>query len=268
MTNLFKWFEDNMGAKALRNTRNTLKNADNLALKADRALQTYPFHEISDDLVVKINVRAKRLALRVDPRKNKVNLVVPKRASMISAYRFAYENRHWIREKLSELPRPITLTDGVTIPLMGKETEIKIIYDSSLKKTDIILINNQLWIKTNKEDPKPRILRYLKKLALKELSSLAHEKAAQIGKKISKIDVKDTSSRWGSCSHDGKLSFSWRLIFAPIEAFDYVVAHEVAHLSVMDHSPEFWEICEDLSESYSKGKSWMKHHSGELIRYN
>lgn len=256
-----------MGAKALQNTRNTLKNADNLAFRVDNALKSYPFDEISPHLHVKINIRAKRLALRVDPRSNKVNLVVPKRTSMLNAYRFAHQNRHWIKEKLAELPPPISLENGAFIPLMGQKTEIKIIYDKSLKKTDITLINKQLIVKTNKEDPAPRVIRYLKHLALKELTFLAHEKAFEINKRIIKIDVKDTSSRWGSCSHDGKLSFSWRLIFAPLDAFDYVVAHEVAHLRHMDHSPAFWELCEELSENYSKGKSWMRRNSGELVRY-
>lgn len=256
-----------MGAKALRNTGNTLTNADNLALKVDKARQTYPFHEISPDLEVKINVRAKRLALRVDPRANKVNLVVPKRTSMISAYRFAKQNCHWIREKLAELPQPIYLEHGAVICILGQKTTIKVVYDNTLKKTDITLINNQLWVKTNKEDPSSRIVRFLKNMALEELSTLAYEKAAIIDKKIIKIDVKDTSSRWGSCSHDGKLSFSWRLIFAPYDAFDYVVAHEVAHLNVMDHSPKFWALCEKLCDNYSKGKGWMRRNSSELIRY-
>jgi len=268
MNSIYDWIEGRMGAKALKNTQNELKNADIYALKVDRALQTYPFHDISPDLHVKINPRAKRLALRVDPRANKVNLVIPKRESMINAYRFAEDNRLWITEKLSELPQPINLVNGTIIPLFGEETEIKVIYDKALKSTDIALINNQLLIKTNKKDPKPRIIRFLKKRALERLSDLSHAKVGLIGKKIAKIDVKDTSSRWGSCSHDAKLSFSWRLIFAPYDAFDYVVAHEVAHLRVMDHSPAFWEVCEDLSDNYSKGKSWMKRHSGELVRYN
>lgn len=256
-----------MGVKPLQNNQNTLKNADKLALKLDNALKTYPFHEISPNLVVKINPRAKRLALRVDPRGNKVNLVVPKRTSMINAYRFADKNSVWIREKLEELPQPIRLEDGAVIPLFGQNLAIKVTYDKTLKKTDITLINNEILVKTNKEDPNPRIVRYLKKIALERLSALAHEKAARINKAITKIDVKDTSSRWGSCSHDAKLSFSWRLIFAPHTAFDYVVAHEVAHLQVMDHSPAFWEACEALCEDYSTGKSWMKHHGGELVRY-
>ncbi len=125
----------------------------------------------------------------------------------------------------------------------------------------------ELNILTNKEDPSIRIVRFLKNLAKEKLSKLAHEKASKIDKTIQLVQVKDTSSRWGSCSHDGKISFSWRLIFAPMDAIDYVVAHEVAHLEHLDHSPDFWMLCEDLSREYSAGKSWMHRNSQELNRY-
>lgn len=256
-----------MCAKALLSKLTGMSDADLWKLKAQKTQEAYPFHEISPDLIVKIHPRSKRLALRVDPRTNKVNLVMPKRASMISAYRFALENKHWIREKLADLPKQIKLEDGATISLLGDKVKIAVTYDPTLKTTSIQLKDNELQVLTNKEDPSARILRFLKKKVREEIAILAHEKAAQIDKKIERIDIKDTISRWGSCSHDGKLAFSWRLIFAPWHAFDYVVAHEVAHLRVMDHSPAFWEICEELSEDYSKGKNWMKHKSAELIRY-
>ncbi len=266
--NFKETIEEIVGSKALRNTKNTRTDALLRAQKADNALNTYPFDDISPDLVLKINPRAKRMALRLDPKKQIINLVVPKRASMRSAYLFALEHKFWIRQKLKELPPSIGFNDGVTIPILGNNTEIDIIYDITLKTTDITLKNNKLTVLTNKIDPTSRIKRFIINLAKDKLTVLSHEKAAQIDKKIISVDVKDTSSRWGSCSQDGKLSYSWRLIFAPEYAFDYVVAHEVAHLIHMDHSPDFWMECKDLSAHYSKGKSWMKRHSDQLIRYN
>ena len=107
----------------------------------------------------------------------------------------------------------------------------------------------------------------MKRIAKKELTALAQQKAAEIGETIEKISVRDTKSRWGSCSSDGNLSFSWRLMFAPTEAFDYVVAHEVAHLVHMDHSRSFWNLCRDLSEDFIEGQYWMREHGHELMRY-
>lgn len=269
--NLDQLFEEYMGitsSKALLNIGNKRSEALIFAEKTENALKIYPFEEISPNLVLKINPRAKRMALRVDPKKRVVNLVLPKRASMRSAYTFALEHKYWIREKIAELPEQISFTDGAILSILGEKTEIKVTYDSALKTTDIRLINNELLVFTNKENPNPRIKRYIINYAKERLSTLAHQKAAKIDKKIAGIKVKDTTSRWGSCSHDGHLSFSWRLIFAPYNAFDYVVAHEVAHLRVMDHSPAFWAECEALCDDYSLGKGWMRRHSGDLIRYN
>ena len=99
---LFNLIEDAtdgiMGAKALQNSQNGLKNTDLFAFNTDKALRTYPFEDISPDLHLKVNPRAKRMALRVDSRNYKVNLVIPKRASMRGAYHFALEHKHWIRK--------------------------------------------------------------------------------------------------------------------------------------------------------------------------
>jgi hypothetical protein len=79
--------------------------------------------------------------------------------------------------------------------------------------------------------------------------------------------VREKKSRWGSCSSDDHLSYSWRLIFAPPAALDYVVAHEVAHLVHMNHSKAFWNLCRSLSHDFVNGQYWMKNHGHELMRY-
>ncbi|MEM7618378.1 MAG: SprT family zinc-dependent metalloprotease [Pseudomonadota bacterium] len=235
--------------------------------KVNKALKVYPFSDISPALTLKINPRAKRMALRVDAHKRVVNLVIPKRASLRSAYMFALEHKYWIRQKIDEMPEVIDYVDGARIKILGQRYKISIRYDHSLKKTAISLKDNELLVLTNKRDPSSRIRRFIINMAKERLTTLANEKAASIDKKIHSVTVRDTVSRWGSCSSDGKLSFSWRLIFAPEHAFDYVVAHEVAHLAHLDHSPAFWHQCEDISSDYSRGKTWMKRHAQELIKY-
>ncbi len=81
------------------------------------------------------------------------------------------------------------------------------------------------------------------------------------------LKVKDMKSRWGSCAVSGEISLSWRLIFAPIVAVDYVIAHEVAHLVHHNHSPSFWTLCRELSRDFDEGTRWMKHHGSELMVY-
>lgn len=256
-----------MPAKPLRNLKKPLQKKA-LGLLSKRKLTTEEiFSDISPDLVVQHSTRAKRLALRVDIKSRKVNLVIPKRSSISKAYQFALENKYWIREQINSLPENITYHDGVVIPVLGADRTINIYYDSTRKTTDIALTGSNITIRTNKEDISPRLTRFLKSLAKDTLTGLAHKKAAQIGKTINRVDIKDTVSRWGSCSHDGKISFNWRLIFAPESAMDYVIAHEVAHLKHLDHSPAFWKVCEDLSQNYSAGKSWMRRYSSDLYKY-
>lgn len=186
---------------------------------------------------------------------------------MKKALRFAEEHESWMQDKLKDLAPSVTFQDGVSIPVLGHERIIDIHHDPALKRTDIKLTDTHLEVRTNQSEPQGRITRFLKKLAKEELTKTSAEKAQRIGKNIKSISIRDTKSRWGSCSHDGHLSFSWRLIFAPYEAFDYVAAHEVAHLEHLDHSKAFWSLCRDLSDDFVEGEYWMKNHGQELMRY-
>ncbi|MEZ5813338.1 MAG: SprT family zinc-dependent metalloprotease [Alphaproteobacteria bacterium] len=218
-------------------------------------------------VTLKRSKRARRLGLRLDPKERVFHLVVPAGVSLRRAERFAEEHDSWMIDKLMELPEPIPFEYGTVLPVLGQNRRIHVFYDETLRKTFIDLKDKELLVTTNKDDPSARIERYLKKLAKDELTMLAHEKAAQIRRKVFGVSVRDTKSRWGSCSADGNLSFSWRLLFAPYEAFDYVVAHEVAHLRHMDHSNDFWHLCRDLSEDFFEGEYWMREHGHELMRY-
>jgi predicted metal-dependent hydrolase len=101
----------------------------------------------------------------------------------------------------------------------------------------------------------------------KELSLRARRLAARIGRDITQITVRDTRSRWGSCSGRGNISFSWRLIFAPEPVIDYVVAHEVSHLVEMNHGPRFWRLVESLSPDSGAPRAWLKRHRSRLFSY-
>ncbi len=205
--------------------------------------------------------------MRLDPVERVFTLVVPRGMSERKALRFAEGQEGWMQEKLSALPPMIAFEDGAVINILGRRTEICVHQEPDMRVTKIALEGDVLHVRTNKDDPSLRIVRFLKGFAKEELSLLAAAKAARIGRDIHSISVRDTKSRWGSCSVDGDLSFSWRLIFAPYDAFDYVVAHEVAHLEHMNHSSAFWDLCADLCENYEEGRYWMKAHGSELMRY-
>ena len=222
---------------------------------------------IEDLVTVKRSKRACRVALRLDPVERVINLVVPHKMPLKKAYFFARQHKDWVKETLGKLAPPIAFAHGVKLPVFGDFITIDIHHDSALKRTTLKQCDDVLRVKTYQNDPTNRITTHLKKLARVGLADIASEKADMIDKTISSVSVRDTKSRWGSCSQDGDLSFSWRLIFAPYSAIDYVVAHEVAHLVHMNHSKDFWTLCRSLSCDFEEGKAWMKNHGNELMRY-
>ena len=224
------------------------------------------FTDISPHIHVKISPKAKRLALRLDSRARRVNLVIPKRASLKKAYEFAEHYQSWIADKINGLPCPIPYTDGAIFPIMGTNKTLRIVKSAS-KVTKISMTSDEVLVSTQLDDPSPRIGRYLRQHAAIEMGKLAHAKAASLNKKLSTFAVRDMQSRWGSCSLDGRMSLSWRLIFAPMEAIDYVISHESAHLIHDNHGKEFWALCEKISIDFATGHDWMQKNGVNLGRY-
>ncbi|MDP6305656.1 MAG: M48 family metallopeptidase, partial [Alphaproteobacteria bacterium] len=91
--------------------------------------------------------------------------------------------------------------------------------------------------------------------------------AEHLGRRVKRIGLRDPRTRWGSCSAQGGLSFSWRLVLAPVPVLEYVVAHETAHLVEHNHSPAFWGVVEKLVGDPSKQRQWLRRFGPELHRY-
>ncbi len=109
-----------------------------------------------------------------------------------------------------------------------------------------------------------RIADYLKREARGELERLVAVYAGRIGRRARSLSLKDTRSRWGSCSAEGDLSFSWRIAMAPPKVIAYLAAHEVAHLQEMNHGPDFWTLCERLCSDTKDAKHWLKRNGTML----
>jgi predicted metal-dependent hydrolase len=112
-----------------------------------------------------------------------------------------------------------------------------------------------------------RVADFLKREAKRDLEAASRRYAARLGVAIKRISVRDQSSRWGSCSTNGVLSYSWRLILAPPYVLEYLAAHEVAHLVEMNHSPRFWRLVDSLCPVVSRAKAWLDSHGTDLHRY-
>ncbi len=108
---------------------------------------------------------------------------------------------------------------------------------------------------------------WLRERARERLSERTQVHCQSLGVRFTSITIRDTKSRWGSCSSTGALSYSWRLILAPDDVLDYVAAHEVAHLREMNHSSRFWALVEALKPDWRNHRRWLRDHGAELHRY-
>jgi predicted metal-dependent hydrolase len=214
--------------------------------------------------LVKRDSRARRMLLRVMPRDGAVVLVLPTRASLKSGQQFVTEQVDWILARQEERPETQPWQDGAVLPLYGAPHTIR---HRPAARGGVWIEQNEIHV-TGQSEHLPRRLRdWLKRRAREEFGTAAREMAAGIGVHVRRVTVRDTQSRWGSCSAHGNLSFSWRLLLAPPAIARYLVAHEVAHLKHMDHSVAFWSLCARLLGSESElrsARAWLRRHGAAL----
>ena len=226
-----------------------------------------------DQAVYLVHVRrhrqARRYTLRVQAATRDIVVTMPTRGSLKEAAAFAQKHGAWIATRLSRLPEAAPFADGVVIPLRG--TPHRILHRPHQRGT--------VWTETGADGENVlcvtggaphinrRITSYLKKEARRDLDTASRKYAQQTGASIRRITVRDQSSRWGSCSSTGALSYSWRLIFAPPFVLDYLAAHEVAHLIEMNHSPRFWRLLAQISPDMKQAKVWLDVNGTDLHRY-
>jgi predicted metal-dependent hydrolase len=180
------------------------------------------------------------------------------------AAQFAAERAGWIAQELSRLPKGVSLAPGSFVCFRGVEHELVLERGRGHARTEHDLIPR---IVVPCPDPglfESRLLRFFKDQAREELIDRVATHSVTLGVKPVKIQVKELRSRWGSCSVDGVLSFSWRVILAPPFVLDYLAAHEVAHLREMNHSRRFWAQVKRCMADYERGRDWLHEHGCAL----
>ena len=217
-------------------------------------------------LDIQVNKRARNISVRVDERTGGVGLVLPRFVSRAEGLAFVREKTHWILRQLRDLPPRVPFEDGAVIPILG---ENYVIIHRPRERGTVWVEAAQRTINVTGEAPhvQRRVTDWLKKEARKEISARADAAAATLGKRILKIQIRDTRSRWGSCSEEARLSFSWRLMMAPENVLAYVVAHEVAHLVELNHSNQFWRLVDRLCPGNEPAKYWLKRYGAALHRF-
>jgi predicted metal-dependent hydrolase len=213
--------------------------------------------------------RARRYTLRIHPSDREAILTMPPRGTLADAKEFAQKHGAWIAARLGRLPKAAPFLSGTIVPLRG--VAHRIVHRSGERGT--------VWTETREsgerilcvagaaEHTERRVHDYLKREARRDLQKVAQHYAAALGVRVKRLSIRDQSSRWGSCTSAGSLSFSWRLILAPPYVLDYLAAHEVAHLVEMNHSPRFWRVVARVCDHVDRAKAWLDTSGNDLHRY-
>lgn len=218
----------------------------------------------SAPFVLRRSNQARRVSLRVDPGLGQVTLVLPRRASEAAGFRFVARNAGWLARRLAHVAPRTAFADGAEIPLAGRPHRIR--HRPGTRGT-VWLDGDEIHVAGGVEHLPRRLTDWMKRRARRELSERALRLAARIGTTVTRVQIRDPRTRWGSCGPDGRLSFSWRLILAPEMVTDYVVAHEVAHLVHPHHGPAFWRLTEELAADARAARQWLRRHGAGLHRY-
>ncbi|CUJ07549.1 M48 family metallopeptidase [Cognatishimia activa] len=206
--------------------------------------------------------RARRISLRVSRLDGRVSLTLPQRVPEKEGLAFVAQKADWVRSQLSDLPGEILVDLGASIPFQGELLDIAL---GSAKTVSIE--SDMLLVPSGRKAVGRQVEAFLKLQARERLVAASDRYAQALGRPYSKFTLRDTRSRWGSCTSAGGLMYSWRLIMAPEEVLNYVAAHEVAHLDQMNHSPKFWALVERLYGPFQAERRWLKQHGEKLHRY-
>lgn len=212
---------------------------------------------------LKRSARARRFSLRVSRLDGKVTLSMPLRAREGDAMAFLRGNEDWVRQTLSAMPAsalravgfgsvvPVEGVDLILAPATGRAVRVE---------------GGQLLVPGDPATMAPRVAAWLKVLARDRLATASTRYAEMVGRRYTSLALRDTRSRWGSCSPDGRLMYSWRLILAPSAVLDYVAAHEVAHLVELNHSPAYWRVVTGICPDWKDHRAWLRAHGNTLHR--
>lgn len=216
---------------------------------------------------LRTSARARRITLRLAPRDGSLQVTVPRGVTQRQVVAFLESQSGWIARRRAALPDPIPFTEGTSLPLIGQTHCIRHCPDA---RRGVWLEEGYLNVSGPHAHLPRRVEDFLRRHAREQLGERARRLNGQLppqARPLGRVSVRDTTSRWGSCTADGNLSFSWRLVFAPEQVFDYVVAHEVAHLMYLDHSRAFWQLVARLQDDIEAPRVWLRREGNSLLRY-
>lgn len=218
---------------------------------------------------VRRSTRARRMSLRVLPGQG-LEVVLPIGFALREAAALVRREQRWVLRALAKAERqravtpPADLRDGAQLPLLGGTITLTLALAGGARTTARRSDDRLLVRLADGAHPAAAVEAWYRAEARRVIGERVAHHAAALGVTPGRIAIKDTRSRWGSCSSKGNLNFSWRLLLAPFAVLDYVVVHEVAHLVELNHSPRFWSLVAAHCPDYRRHKAWLRAHGAWL----
>jgi predicted metal-dependent hydrolase len=206
--------------------------------------------------------RARRMVLRVAPSGRGPTLTLPPEVPIAKARAFLSDHEGWLRQHLAASLTGTAAGDGAVLPF----GDASIVVRTGARR--LALAGAVLEVPGASEQAGPRVAAWLREEARRACVEGVDRYAGALGLPAGRISLRDPRSRWGSCTATGDLMFSWRLAMAPPSVLDYVVAHEVAHLAELNHSPRFWAVVRRLRPDYEPARDWLRRHGASLHAYD
>ncbi len=213
------------------------------------------------------NAQAKRIIMRMERDGRGIVLTVPPGTSAAKAYEFACDQCDWIAQRLQPEnvhAAPQDNLNGNRITIRDVEHEIRVEHGRGIPVHIRDMPAPMLIVRGEPAHMQRRIQDFLKREARDDLERASRRYADAMQLEYSRVSVRDTTSRWGSCSSTGTLSYSWRLVMAPARVLDYVCAHEVAHLAEMNHGPDFWDLVYRHCPHTDFARKWLRKNGSRL----
>ncbi|MCJ2014446.1 M48 family metallopeptidase [Methylobacterium sp. J-076] len=211
---------------------------------------------------------ARRITLRVSAATGEAVITLPPRLAVSTAQRFAASHAGWIATRLARVPERVAFEPGAEIPIRGEPHRLVLRgARSGPARLSAEEGDRTLSLACDEAHFPRRVRDALMRAARDDITEAVERHAPRLGRRPVRITLRDTRSRWGSCTSRGELNFSWRLILAPPMVLDYLVAHEMAHLREMNHSPRFWAVARDLCGHVDAAEAWLKRNGTELHRF-
>ncbi|PYD46687.1 M48 family metallopeptidase [Novacetimonas pomaceti] len=209
------------------------------------------------------STRARRISMRIDARSGHVVLTLPPRGRREDALALLRSHSSWVAANLARVPQAPRWRDGGHILLDGRPHAIR---HCPQARRGVWIESDVVHVSGEAEFLVRRLTTFLREQARTRLGACLETLAREAGLRPARLTIRDTRSRWGSCTADGAIMLCWRLVMAPREVQHYVIAHELAHLRHMNHGPDFWMLVDRLTPHRRHAETWLRREGAVLLR--